>query len=353
MKVRHVVNVVLLAVAVSLFSPEPAEADPLEIAVQDDAAVVGNLNGRREQALVHGRELGANWLRVNVQYRDIRAGHWAAYDLAVNHAKAYGFHVQLTITGHGERWTKRKYARYVGRVVKHFKGRVERYSLYNEPNCCGSLPKLGDDTLAQTYRKLYLAGYAAAKAKDPFAKVFIGEFSAGNNPLNFLRQVFCLDGTGMLVSEQCQTLRADGVAYHPYQFTTNPLKDSPQAPLAVGIGSIDYLNDVILEAYGARTLQTGDGLKPPIFLTEFGYSSQSTGRAKKRNLPEWQRARWLPKAFKVACQTPNVKQMLQYQLYEQPGVYWNTNILDDQGNPERPYHALKNWIRSNPQCVAP
>ena len=73
------------------------------------------------------------------------------------------------------RRTPRKFGRFVRTVAGHFEGRVDRYSIWNEPNWATWLYPVKH--AASLYRALYLAGYANVKRVDPKAKVLIGELA--------------------------------------------------------------------------------------------------------------------------------------------------------------------------------
>ena len=78
-------------------------------------------------------------------------------------------------------------------MAQHFAGRVDRYSIWNEPNWRTWLGPL--KSAPATYRQLYSRGYKAIKQADPRAKVLIGETSPfarpgmSTAPLDFLRKV--------------------------------------------------------------------------------------------------------------------------------------------------------------------
>ena len=86
----------------------------------------------------------------------------------------------------------------VRRVRAHrrhaLQGRVDRYSIWNEPNWNTWLYPA--KSAASVYRLLYTSGYNAVKAVDPQAKVLFGELApiGGGRaiaPLKFLRDVTC------------------------------------------------------------------------------------------------------------------------------------------------------------------
>src|SRR3954452_5654795 len=103
----------------ALLQPAPSSAAPdIEIAVQDDAVLVGRLYYDRERALSQLQELGVNRIRINLAWTEVlersQSGrrhqpgsvvyHWDKYDAAVNAALAHGIRVHLTLTGPAPRW---------------------------------------------------------------------------------------------------------------------------------------------------------------------------------------------------------------------------------------------------------
>ena len=82
-------------------------------------------------------------------------------------------------------------------VAEHFAGRVDRYSIWNEPNWRTWLGPL--KSAPGLYRSLYTRGYDAIKKADPRAKVLIGETSPyerpglSTAPIAFLRKVACVN----------------------------------------------------------------------------------------------------------------------------------------------------------------
>ena len=88
-------------------------------------------------------------------------------------AAARGIKVQMVLIGPVHRPSPTHYARFVAKVVSHFKGRVDRYSLWNEPNHKAWLQPLA--SAPRIYRALYVTGYRTIKRIDPRAAVLIGE----------------------------------------------------------------------------------------------------------------------------------------------------------------------------------
>jgi hypothetical protein len=354
----------LLTLTLALFAlPARAHAAAgMELALQDDAVFVDQRWMERDTALDHAVELGATRIRVNVLWARLlvsgadsrRTPDTVTYDFSKidalqEAARARGIRLQLTIAGPAPAWATAnhrvgnyrpdaaKFGTFVRTVVDHFQGRVDRYALWNEPNWNTWLAP--GRTAASQYRALYSAGYKAAKAADPQAKVLIGELAPVGGgraiaPLKFLRDVTC-SKANYKAAKKCAPLKADGFAIHPYQFTTAPTllagrpDDVPISGLARLTGALDKLAR-------RNALRTPSKAKMGVYLTEFGYLTEGD-RAQKPKV----RAAWLASAFSLARRNPRVKQLLQYQLVDPPDTeIWHSAILHRDGSPQAAYAGL-------------
>jgi hypothetical protein len=346
MPVRHFLPLTLLAL---LIFPAAARASSdMEFALQDDDVFVHQRGYDRDRALDHALALGATRIRVNVLWaRTLVSGgasnpvyDFSAIDSLQEEAAERGIDLQLTIAGPAPSWATRdhkvgniapdpkKYSAFVRTVVTHFKGNVNRYSLWNEPNWKSWLgpqkeaPKL--------YRGLYTAGYRAVKEVDPKAQVLMGELAPTGGgkaiaPLKFLRDMF----------KGAKPMKADGFAMHPYQLTSSPNKVAGK-PDDVTIGTLPRLTTALDALYKARRLSTPSGRKLNVYLTEFGYLTVGS-----RKQPQSRIANWLVAAIEVARQNKRVKQLLQYQLIDPPkSALWHSALLTHKGAPQPAYKAL-------------
>jgi hypothetical protein len=346
----------VLTVLVLLALPAAAQAAAgMELALQDDAVFVDQRWMDRDRALDHAVELGTRRIRVNVLWsralvsgaarRTPPAGgpsyDFSRIDALQAAAAARGIRLQLTLAGPAPAWATGdhrvgpnrpdpvRFAAFARAVATHFEGRVDRYSIWNEPNWNTWLAPQA--RAAAVYRGLYRAGYAAIKAADPSAKVLIGELApAGGGraiaPLKFLRDVTCA---------RCARLRADGFALHPYQFTRSPLVAAGRAD-DVPIGALWRLTSALDKLARRHALATPDGRPLDLFLTEFGYLTQGT-RAQKPNV----RAAWLASAVALARRNPRVKQLLQYQLVDPPAEErWHSALLHRDGSKQATFGGL-------------
>jgi len=105
-----------------------------------------------------------------------------------------------------------RYLEYVRFIVRHFKGRVEYYELWNEPTVLNTIMEIE----LHDYLKLARRAIPIIKEEDPRAKVVVGSISHAidSHAQEFLR--------GVLRSDIMKT--ADGVAWHP-MYGTSPASD--------------------------------------------------------------------------------------------------------------------------------
>src|SRR4051794_41128180 len=152
----------LATALISLVVPSASAhaSNRMEFALQDDSVFVNEYFMPRQKALEHAKKLGAQRIRVNVLWaRTLVSGstaktppkHGAQYDFSRLDALEYAAHakgikLQLTLSGPAPAWATKnhkvggyqpdatKFAAFVRTVAAHFAGRVDRYSIWNEPN---------------------------------------------------------------------------------------------------------------------------------------------------------------------------------------------------------------------------
>src|SRR4051794_36526009 len=213
----------VLALSVGL-SANAYAGKGMEIAVQDDPVLFGGIYGNPLVALDLADKLKVSRIRVNVVWsyvvgkaaRKKKAPkhityNWTGYDLLYLNAVKHGMKMQLALTGPAPAYATANHK--VGRrspkagpfkafakaAAKHFKGRVDRYSIWNEPNHRGWIEPTR--TAPKVSRALSPAGSSAIKRADRHAKVLFGELSPYGighgrhvnavSPLKFLRSVVC------------------------------------------------------------------------------------------------------------------------------------------------------------------
>ena len=351
----------------------------MELAIQDDAVFAGNAYKRvsGQKAFDLSRALGVTRQRVNIQWaytmpeaqfnarRKPAAVNYnlAPYDALVDRAAENGVRLHISLTGPAPRWANPKhfvpkrgwykpsaseFGKFAALVSEHFKGRVDRYSIWNEPNWKTWLGPLASGPAL--YRALYVAGYDAIKSADPAAKVLIGEtapFSRpgySTSPLAFLRGVTCVNAKYKR-TRSCPKLKADGYAHHPYDFAHAPNYKYPGAD-NVTIGTLSRLTKALDKLSRAGVLRMNGGGKMPLYLTEYGYFA-SGHRALSKKL----RTRYLKQAYSIALKNSRVKSQLQYLLVSPPrstrASFFDLGLVSTRGTKNVNYKALQSWYRAN------
>jgi Cellulase (glycosyl hydrolase family 5) len=347
-----------------------SQGSKMAVALQDDAVFLQRQYYNRDLALQQAARMGVTRLRVLVIWNrvpgtkaDSRSApatihyDWSQYDSLIDDAARHGIRLQLDLTGPAPAWATGDhkagvfrpnaslFGEFAAAAARHFKGRVDLYSIWNEPNYVGWLAPQRSEP--QLYRALYTAAYGAIKRADPSAQVLIGETAPYQEqgralaPLAFLRAVACRTQI-YAPTQQCAPLVADGYAHHPYDFANPPAAPYPGAD-NVTMGTLGRLTNALDRLAAAKALRTPDGKPLDVYLTEFGYFASGPVAVSPQ-----QRANYLKEAFDIAQRNPRVKEMLQYILVAPPaGTRFNTSLLDQSGKLSLPYEALSTWAHDN------
>jgi hypothetical protein len=380
--------VILAALLVFAIAPAGAGAAtraqnaPLEIGLQDDQVFVAQNLLTPQMGYDLAKQLGVSRLRINLGWAGVVGDtandktvprpvpyDWSNVDRAIDQAAANGQRVQLTLLGPVPAWASarhgkpsnfkpnpRLFAQFARAAAQHFKGRVDRYSIWNEPNYSSWLnPHV---SAPQQYRQLYLGAYKGIKSIDPNASVLLGETSpigrsgVASSPLTFLRQITC-SKSDYSAARNCPQLPLDGYAHHPYTL----LSGTAYGPYFPGLtsddvttGSLVRLDQALdkLQKRGAL-VNTAGGTRPVksrinLYLTEYGFYAR--GKTQTTTLPENQRAAYLRKGFQLAIKDPRVKLVVQYLLAPQSPLYsFDTSLVDKQGVPDQAFETLAAWVQ--------
>jgi Cellulase (glycosyl hydrolase family 5) len=344
--VAGVAALVLLA-AGALASPTFAQRK-MDIGVQDDNIFLfpyGLYNVDR--AYAQARAFGASSVRFNVIWgeydrfcRRYKGNCFKPYDDAVAAALRNGFRVQMTIAGTPQydpgysqyisylRPNSARFRVFAARVARRYKGKVFRYSIWNEPNLARWITPSAK--APQYYARLVKAAYPAIKRVDRRNQVLIGELTSASRPLDFLVRM----GGG---------IRADGLAYHPFEFFAVPGRKSIAFQ---GINSTPLIKRTLSRL--RRSIRTPAGRALPLYFTEFDYQTQ--GRYARYTRPESKRARYAVAAMRLAYRY-RVTQMLWYGLIHPPrsllnGDVWDGAMIQRNGTPESTWKRLVGARRS-------
>lgn len=390
---KSLTRILLLAALTALVAmpilTTPAEgARKMEVAIQDDGPFVFNSVGYgRDTALFQANFMGVTTIRMNVLWwqavpaaqqnqKSVPANptyNFAVWDQAIAAAKRYGIKVQLDLTGDppayacgnkkvpyecdGYKPKIRLWKDFVGAAAKHFKGKVKRYSLWNEPGWYTWLSPHKKSPLL--YRKLVKTGYKAIKKKNKKAEVVIGElaphFQPGISipPLEFIRKMVCVNKKLKRIrkaNKKCgrKPLKFDAFATHPYDFEHKPLKKrSNKDELTIAnLGALPKLLNKLRKKHLIKPKKK----KFPIYITEYGYMVADNPQVpQRRRIPESKRAKWLVQAWNKAQETPQIKEMMHYDFVSSgpnsPDGYFDMGLIRPAGQPRDSFYALRNWIQ--------
>ena len=378
---KPLIKILLAAAFVLPLLASPAQAARgMEVAIQDDGVFIFDEHYNREVALATARNFGATHIRMNILWWQAVPSHqrtqtgvpspiqynFSVWDQAIARAAAYGIKVQLDLTGDppayacgnkqppyacdGFRPNLTLFKHFAASAAAHFKGRVSRYSIWNEPNWYTWLSP--HDEAPLLYRQLVQAGYDAIKLVDPGAEVVMGELAPqfqpniSTPPLQFIREMVCVNKRLKRVrgaDENCPgELKFDAFATHPYDFTDRPTK-KPSNRDEMSVSNIGALPR-LLNKLRKKGLITPSKKRFPIYLTEHGYFV-----AGRRGVPEARRARWIVKAWDMVQEVPRIKQMLHYVFIsppaDSPSAYFDMGLIAQNGTPRTTFFALRNWIQ--------
>jgi Cellulase (glycosyl hydrolase family 5) len=369
MRRRIAISLLTLAFVLGVAADAPA-ARHMEVAVQDDAVLANHLYGNYPRTLKLVSQLHASWIRVNVKWTYVvgKAArrrkapkrikyNWTAYDGLIRLATPRGIRLELTLTGPAPAWAtgnhrwghyKPKasaFKAFAAAAAEHFRGKVDRYSIWNEPNYVGWLSPLSQGP--RLYRALYIAGYRAIKRADPHAQVLIGETSPVGHrgrsmaPLEFLRRVTCATRS-YTAARICAPLFADGYAQHAYDPTHSPTYRYPGAD-NVTLATLYRLTNGLDDLAAEGLLSTPLGEPLDVYITEYGYFASG-----KNHVSASRHARYLVEAFKMAQRNPRVRQLLQYLLVKPRGNlrHFDTSIADSRSRPTLAFKKLASWAKA-------
>ena len=230
------------------------------------------------------RAANVGWTRVSVYWSAVEpspgAWTWSEADAAVDGARANGQQVLYILSG-APSWACGcangaapppidLWKRYVGRVAEHMKGRVAAYEIWNEPDLSGNATYgVGWDadlTVAPRYVDYLVEAARIVRAVDPAARIVGPSLSGGWNYRTL--QIFSqLEGTEFPDGNASSFV--DVISVH-----ANAHDDWTAADAAERL----WWNKLYpLQTYNPRNAGK------PIWLSEFGWSSDAIGEAAQRD----------------------------------------------------------------------
>lgn len=268
--------------------------------------------------------------------------HWEYTDWLVRAAEYYHLRVVARLDK-PPRWATGKttpfsappnrlqdYGDFVAQVAARYRGRIAAYIVWNEPNLAR---EWGDQTpVPAAYTALLQTAATRLRAADPQALIV----SAGLAPTND-RTAQALDDREFLRAMYAAGARNafDILAAHPYPFAHPP--DDPR-------GSHDSLNFQRIQDLRDIMIANGDAAKP-IWVTEFGYPTETTPETASLQVSEKDQAQWLAGAYEIArAQMPFVNMFTLWNLTGaavSPDDQTGYSLLHADGSPKPAYVAVQ------------
>jgi hypothetical protein len=267
--------------------------------------------------------------------------HWEATDRLVAGAEYYGLEMVVRLDQHPA-WASdvslalnappdklADYRDFVQRVAERYRGRIQAYIIWNEPNLAIEWGGQAPDPVAFT--QLLRVGYEAVKAGDPEALVV----AAGLAPTNsydrqamddrlFLRQMYKAGASAYF----------DVLGAHPYSFG--------QAP---GAPESDSNHPAFRRLAGLREImvENGDRYKP-VWITEMGWTIDPPPEQADIRVSLEQQAEYLAGAMSlIRREWPWVELITVWNLsLPTPGdPFGGYSLLDESGEPRPVYEAWR------------
>lgn len=286
---------------------------------------------------------------------------WDDVDRAVAALEANGIDVSILIAAPNPYWASRVPSRrsstykpdpkalgdFLYAIAKRYKGRIASYLPMNEPNlwqyitpqysCSSSAARSCTLAGAAIYRELYRSGYAAVKAADPAASVWIGALAphgrpgvsptaSSPGPIAFFKTMACVKSNYAIdkLSPGCKSykpLLTDGIAHHPHTVLLTPTERDPgdaitTANMSALTGLFDRLQSKgrILNSAAAGPEQRRQRLD--VFIDEYGV--QTNPPDKLQGLSGAKQSEYYQQVAYMMWKNPRVKLLAFYLWHDEP-----------------------------------
>ena len=208
------------------------------------------------------------------------------------------------------------YADFAAQVAARYRGQIAAYIIWNEPNLAREWGNQPPDPAA--YVALLKTAATRLRAIDPSARIV----SAGLAPTNDSNAT-ALDDRAYLRAMYAAGARGafDILGAHPYSFANPP--DDPR-------GAHGELNFLRLQDLRDIMVANGDAAKS-IWVTEFGYPTETPPATAYLRVSEDDQARWLVRAYEIARE-----QMPYVGLF----AVWNLTRQSPATDPQAGYSLI-------------
>ena len=275
----------------------------------------GYTQAKRIKLLNKLQAAGVEWLRIGIPWASVQPrkptssdsgfsqGAVRRVDQIIGEAHARGFQVSVTLNS-TPRWANGgrgrdvlptragDYARAARWMAQRYRGKVQSWEVYNEPNLDKKLK-----TTPKEYVRLLCASYPAIRKGAPGATVVMGG-TAGND-WKWVQRAYAAGAKGCF----------DVLATHPYQGEARPPSFSAPNDKRWWFQNVSLVREVML--------RHGDG-GSPIWFTEIGWSTHP-GVVRKPGVTLQQQADYVVQLFRfTAKRYPYVDRISWYQARNEP-----------------------------------
>jgi len=287
---------------------------------------------------------GMEWVRIDLGWASfewngpgqIESWYVQRADAAINEARARGLRVLATLwmtppwaNGGGNTITPPNnpsdYANFARWAAEHFRGRVEAWEVWNEPNLSEYF-----SGGAAAYSALLRAAYPALKAGDPNTLVVVG--GPAYNDSDYIASLYANGIHGSF----------DVMSTHPYQGFANAPPETPDDGTRGSFTHIPAVHNLMVA--------NGDGNKE-IWYTEFGWSSHETPSGApnwKWGVTEAEQGDYFIRSLRwIATNAPYVTKVFWYNERNQvSGDYHldNYGLLRADLSDKPAYTALRDYL---------
>ncbi|GIW11742.1 MAG: hypothetical protein KatS3mg061_2799 [Dehalococcoidia bacterium] len=322
---------------------------------------------KREQTVKMAREAGIGWAKVMFPWQEIepregryyddryRKSSWEKYDEILALLEKYGLRLiarldkppewALMPPGQpGDRGTPLRaihhYAEFVGEVAKRYRGRIQYYQIWNEPNLAAEWGELPPDPVA--YTEVLKAAAAAIRAADPDAYILAAPLAqTTERSPRAMPEVDFLEGMYRAGAAPA----FDILFANAYGFERPP--NDPPDPAVLNFQRVLLLREKMVER--------DDGQKP-VWLNEFGWNAAPESFPRERlfwgRVPEETQADYTLAAIRLARSWDWMgvivlwyfRQVGDISPAERADYYFR--VVDVDFTPRLVYHRLKQFAAS-------
>lgn len=362
--VRGAALTAVAALALAAPTATPAQSGPV-VMTSPDYAVQAFLWWRPELAerdMLVVKDMGFRWIKQGFGWRDIelKKGHfdWSRTDHIVDTMERYGGLSLLVRVDHQPNWARAgcslqgppenlaDFADFLTAVASRYKGKIEAYQIWNEPNLAREWCDQPPDPVA--YAEMLRVAYAAIKAADPRALVISAGLSpTGTRPPQAMPDDEYLDALYRAMNGSPEGY-FDVLGVHAAGFAAPP-EISPDEAAAdkVRYGGERFFTFRRVEDLRAIQERYGDGGRR-VAILEMGWTSDPVHPEYAWHaVTEEQKADYLVRAYEYARQHWQPWIGLMTTIYicdpdwtEQNEQYWWC-ITNPDGSPRPAFHALK------------